>query len=259
MDEDDFKDRPRTLKQPRLERPSWEQTLLEQVRVYILRESEDFVLRGVIVEEMRLTAVSITVGRCLAALAREGLLIHKAVDPKDYPEVFLGTGYLSRKVTWYDGKWIWGDFPVFRHKGFGNYKRNWGIRRDSRKFRSKKAVSKAQRKNPAVPVKPEEWDGRAYFIVRGVAFKAACDERGIPHDPKADWTCPQCQKKNRHTERGCCNYGHCTYQRPHEKYWPPPPVQSVVCKRCGLTLPQGKKAHSDRACNEAIVRGVMES
>jgi hypothetical protein len=259
VDEDDFRDRPRTRKEPRTERPNWELALLEQLRVYVLREPEDFIVRGAVAKDLNMTNAVISLGQCLAALVREGLLEYRTVDPKEYPEVFLHENTFRTKVTWLEDRWIWGEYPVFKHKGFGNYKRMRGIRRDPRRLRSKRAIAKAQRKNPPIPVKPEEWDGKAYFIVRGREFQSACEDRDMPLDPKADWTCPSCKRKNRYTELDCSNYGHCKYRRPHDKFWPPPPVQSIECRRCGATLPPGKKTHPEPVCNEIIVRGVMES
>jgi len=260
VDEDDFRDRPRQRKKPRKEKPAWEKSLLEQLRIYVLREPEDFVIRDQIASELNLTSAAIVVGQCLANLAREGLLVHKVVNPEQYPEVFIGPGFRVSKATWHEGQWIWGAFPIFQHKGFGNYRgKHFGVRRDHRKFRSKKEIAKAQRKTAIVPVKPEQWDGRAYFIIRGREFHRACKAAGVPADPKADWICPQCKASCRYDDLRCPNYGHCEYRRPHDKYWPPPPVQSIVCKRCGVTLPPGKKIHNERVCNEAIVGEVMES
>jgi hypothetical protein len=199
------------------------------------------------------------VGRCLHALEKEGLLVYKRVDPEEHDSVSL---HRKGTITWVEGRWVWGYFPLFQHKGFGNYKKNgFYKRRDPRKLRSKKDIAKAQKKNGKIPVQPEDWDGKAYHIVRGLEFKKACKALGLPDDPEADWTCPQCGNKCRYDRLDCSNYKlspPCAYKRPHQFYWPPPPVKLPNCKRCGCQLKPGVK-HKENACNTNIVSDIMNS
>lgn len=258
MDEEDFrfKKRPGPKKRPQ-ERPNWEVKLFAYILEYVLREPEDFFFKKEVASSLH--ASEVDVGHCLASLCKEGILIHKAVDPSEYDEVYVGKGSFPSTITWFEGRWVWGKPPVFRHKGFGNY-RNHCISRDRRVHRSKRDVAKALKKNPVVPVSSEQWDGKAYFIIRGQQFAKACKTAGFPSDPKTSWTCPKCGKKSFYDAIRCENYKvspPCDYQRPHQNFWPPL-VQLVTCEKCGQKLEPGQKSHPKIICNLNIVRFVMD-
>ena len=263
MDEDDFRFKKRSKSKPKKrqtkEKPAWELKILGQVRSYVLREPEDFLLKKPLVEQLGHSETN--VGQCLVALVREGILVYKAVDPDEYETVYIGNGPFSATVSWHEGQWVWGKPIVFKHKGFGNYRRNWGIRRDSRKHRSKRDVERANRKDPPVPVASKDWDGKAYFIIRDQEFKEACKKAGMPTDPKSDWICPKCGKSCSYDELQCQNYGvtpPCEYRRPNANHWPPPFVKLGTCGQCGAKLEPGQKTHSKLICNTNVVRYVMD-
>ncbi len=201
------------------------------------------------------------VGSALSQLCKIGILDYRLVDPAKHDLIILDPQ--GPAATWHEGRWTWGRPHQFEHKGFGNYKRNnWHVRRDLRPFRSKKEVKRANARSPIQPIRPEEWNGKVYFIIREAAFKRECALLGMPSNPRADWICPKCEAPRDYGELRCDNCKvnpPCDYRRPNLWYWPPDPIRSVLCKRCGMHLPPGEKTHNITECNAIVINGVMNS
>jgi hypothetical protein len=250
VDEEDFRFKKYSEpKQKKVGKPGWELKLLDQIRMFVLRDPFDFIVKNNLALELQLPLHQ--VGQCLTALIKEGLLVYKTVDPKNHESVSLGR---IGTAHWHKGQWVW-PFLVFTHKGFGNYKNRHSTRRDQRRYRSKRDVEKAKEK--ICPIKPEDWDGKAYHIVRGSEYVAACKAAGMPPDPESDWICPECDESRPHSYIKCENYRPipCKYQRPHRLFWPLP---VTVCKRCGSKISESIK-HKENDCNTIIVRTIMQS
>jgi DNA-directed RNA polymerase subunit M/transcription elongation factor TFIIS len=256
VDEDDFKDRPRK-KRPKKEKfeklvkSSWELNLKKSVLYRVLREPEDFLLKSKAAKDLGIDIVS--VGTALASIEKDGIVVYKTVDPNLYPTFDIDINNrpwnFRSKISWFIDKWVWGDVPVFKHKGgFGRRKT-----RDHRQIRSKKQLTERLRNNPPEPV---DWDGKAYFIIRGPEFVKACKKAQVPVNPTEDWTCPKCNKGKISYYTDTCHSGSCGYKRlPYE--WPLP-IEMKECKICGHRSPVGDKSHTVSNCNMIIINEVMD-
>ena len=240
MDETDFDhfdDDPQPGKL-RKEKPTWAIILLEQIRNYVLREPDDFILKQELAR--RLNYSEPAVGSCIAALIREGILTPLQPVP---PHEHLRVG--EESCYWENGQWMVSGTP-------GHRERLRAIRGIRRKAKWKVVAGT----KPTVA----KWDGRANFIIRGDAFKKACKGLNFPEDPHADWTCPKCGNQRPWDALECSNYitvPFCNYKRPSQSHWPVP-VKLRVCERCGAEISQST-THKLRHCNAIIVRDIMNS
>lgn len=256
MDEEDFriKIRPKP-KSPRTTKSSWEIKHIDAVRYRILRDPDEFVLKFILARDFNTTETSI--GQALTALEKEGLVVYKSVDPKLYPTFSIShsswvRGSCARNsISWYEGKWIIGDVPVFSLTEYWWCPSGYGSEANKlrRKSRSRRQFEKFLRSNPP---EPSDWNGKAYFIIRGDKFLKACKKLGIPSDPCIDWCCPYCNKKTSYYNDRC--HG-CEYKKlPYE--WPVV-IPSKICPKCGVVLPVDKKLHTKNGCNINVVTSVM--
>ncbi len=249
MDDEDIRIRTRDrVKKTALRRQTpWIPVLLNLVRNQVLKTTDDYVL----VQNLALVlqAPEHEVNKCLTGLIEEGLLTKKQVVDPAYSPVKVGGKYSAQ--YWHEGKWIFGfgDNYIVGERGDLFFVSKPGFR-DTRARASKMETAKFFRKNPP---KPSGWDGLANFVVRGKEFQKAAIAAGLPPDPTADWTCPECKKPNHYDSTRC----RCGYSIPDGHKRPPVPVVLKTCKRCGQTLVYGREFHSKAVCDLEIVREIM--
>jgi len=252
MDEEGFRIKVRP--EPKEMRPG-PPALLKLVRRIVLKEVEDYV----ILEEAAkaLQSPREKVGRCMAMLVKEGLLTGLQSLPKGEEHKYCG-----HTVVWKGG--VWAVKP-----------QSWewtGMRKDPRQAITKKERVEYDRKNPLAD---SGWDGRAHYVVRGAAFRAAARSEGLLEDPAADWKCA-CGAVNRFSEEReftkAQYFSESSCKKCHEPRFPkpsepdgPPAIKPLICGRCGAAMDmrrkRGRKLHPDhglRKCNVNVVTGVME-
>jgi len=241
MDEEDFRIRVRP--EPKEMRPK-PPALLKLVRRAVLMTVEDHVVLDELVKSLLSTRHA--VGRCMTLLAKEGILTGLRSVPKGETHEYCGHTVVWRGGVWAvkEPSWVW-----------------TRMRKDPRQTISRKERAEYDRKNPPTD---SGWDGRAYYVIRGTAFKAAARSEGLPEDPKADWECA-CGAMSAYAETSCRK---CHESRPvprAETAGPPPEPKPLICERCGSPMDmvrrRGRRLHPDhglRKCNVNVVTGVME-